>query len=199
MTSATYEEAVAILRTSYSIWSSYCRQQSERSSLTLWSGTITCPSRPSGSRLNPMQCLKGDDNRNLLQLPWFPLGDWNPSFFCQQLHYSSACKVVTQVESRKDILRKSGRSFNYLRCSKCGERRHAVICTYALLLILSHQLANLQQLDEELLNLCHSESMSQPWSYTLCDSANNHFTVCQFKNGPAANGTCSITATSHIS
>lgn len=64
-------------------------------------------------------------------------GNSSPSCcYCQQTHLSSACKVVTQVEARKQILRKAGRCFNCLRrghlgrecrstskCTKCGRRR----------------------------------------------------------------------------
>ena len=61
--------------------------------------------------------------------------------YCQQGHPSSACETVTQMEARKQILKKSGRCFNCLRrghisreCrstgvyTTCGSRHHASIC-----------------------------------------------------------------------
>ncbi len=70
-------------------------------------------------------------------------GSSNPSCcYCRQLHSSSTCKVVTQTEARKQILRRSGRCFNCLRrghigrecrsagrCHRCGGRHHASICS----------------------------------------------------------------------
>ena len=63
--------------------------------------------------------------------------------YCQQAHLSGTCKVVTQVDARKQILRKSGRCFSCLRrghlsrectksrCSKCGGKHHFTICLKA--------------------------------------------------------------------
>jgi len=61
--------------------------------------------------------------------------------YCQQAHPSRDCKVVTQAEARKQILRKSGRCFVCLRhghlsrecrsksrCSKCAKKHHTSIC-----------------------------------------------------------------------
>ena len=61
--------------------------------------------------------------------------------YCQQAHSSGTCRVVTQVDARKQILRKSGRCFSCLRrghlsrecrsksrCSKCGGKHHFTLC-----------------------------------------------------------------------
>ena len=67
----------------------------------------------------------------------------NPSCcYCQQAHSSSSCGVVTSIDSRKQILKRSGRCFSCLRrghisrecrsvnkCPKCGGRHHASICS----------------------------------------------------------------------
>ena len=65
----------------------------------------------------------------------------NPSYWYCQSHPSTICRVVMQVEARKEILRRSGRCFICLRkghigrecrsttkCSKCGGRHHISIC-----------------------------------------------------------------------
>jgi len=65
--------------------------------------------------------------------------------FCQQQHPSSMCTTVTQVEARRDILKKSGRCFcclkrghlgrecrSQVRCSNCNGRHHRSICTRGL-------------------------------------------------------------------
>lgn len=62
--------------------------------------------------------------------------------YCQQAHSSSSCGVVTSIDSRKQILKRSGRCFSCLRrghisrecrsanrCPKCGGRHHASICS----------------------------------------------------------------------
>ena len=61
--------------------------------------------------------------------------------YCQQEHCSDKCGVVTQVEARKQVLKKAGRCFVCLRrghigrecrsrsrCSNCGGRHHLTIC-----------------------------------------------------------------------
>ena len=61
--------------------------------------------------------------------------------YCQQVHSSNNCKVVTLVEERKQILKSSGRCFTCLRkghisrtcrspnkCQRCGGRHHSSIC-----------------------------------------------------------------------
>ena len=61
--------------------------------------------------------------------------------YCQQGHPSSGCQVVTQTDTRKQILRRTGRCFICLRrghisrecrstmkCTKCGNRHHTSIC-----------------------------------------------------------------------
>ena len=61
--------------------------------------------------------------------------------YCQQPHPSGACTLVTEPDSRKQILRSSGRCFVCLRkghiskdcrskskCPKCGGRHHFSIC-----------------------------------------------------------------------
>lgn len=61
--------------------------------------------------------------------------------YCQQAHSSTTCKTVTQVDARKQILRRSGRCYACLRkghigrdcrspnkCTKCNGRHHASIC-----------------------------------------------------------------------
>ncbi len=62
--------------------------------------------------------------------------------FCNQSHPSDKCRVITQVEARKQIVRKSGRCFvclkrghigrecrARLRCSKCSGKHHIAICS----------------------------------------------------------------------
>ena len=62
--------------------------------------------------------------------------------YCRQPHPSATCETVTQVDARKQILRRSGRCFVCLRrghigrecrsrskCSKCGGRHHHSICS----------------------------------------------------------------------
>ena len=62
--------------------------------------------------------------------------------YCQQEHPSNNCGIVTQIETRKQILRKSGHCFNCLRrghlsrdcrsrsrCSKCSRKHHVSICS----------------------------------------------------------------------
>ena len=57
--------------------------------------------------------------------------------YCQQAHSSDACRVVTQVDAWKQVLRRSGRCFVCLKkghigkecrskfkCSKCGGKHH---------------------------------------------------------------------------
>ena len=70
----------------------------------------------------------------------------NPSItsccYCQQNHSPKDCMIVTQVEARKQILRKSGRCYGCLRtghvsrecrsksrCSRCNKRHHTSICS----------------------------------------------------------------------
>ena len=61
--------------------------------------------------------------------------------YCQQGHSSSNCRVVTQVEVQKQILRSSGRCYTCLRkghigrdcrskgrCARCNGRHHISIC-----------------------------------------------------------------------
>ena len=61
--------------------------------------------------------------------------------YCEQEHLSSSCTVVTNVDTRKESLRKSGRCYVCLRkyhigrdcrstasCSKCHGRHHVSIC-----------------------------------------------------------------------
>ena len=61
--------------------------------------------------------------------------------YCDQGHSSSSCTTVTDIESRKQILKKSGRCFNCLRrhhmsrdcrsatrCQHCNGRHHTSIC-----------------------------------------------------------------------
>ena len=61
--------------------------------------------------------------------------------FCEQGHISSLCTIVTDVNARKEALRKSGRCYVCLRkghisrdcrstgsCSKCRGRHHKTIC-----------------------------------------------------------------------
>jgi hypothetical protein len=61
--------------------------------------------------------------------------------FCQQGHTSESCRIVSQVEDRKQLLMKTGRCFICLRrghlsrdcqssikCSKCRGRHHVSIC-----------------------------------------------------------------------
>ena len=65
--------------------------------------------------------------------------------FCRQQHPSNACTTVTQVEARKDILKRGGRCFcclkrghlgrdcrSLIRCSNCNGRHHRSICTKGL-------------------------------------------------------------------
>lgn len=70
-------------------------------------------------------------------------GTTNPCCcYCRQAHSSDTCRIVTQVDARKEILRKSGRCFICLRrghigrecrsrskCSKCCGRHHFTICS----------------------------------------------------------------------
>ena len=62
--------------------------------------------------------------------------------YCQQGHPARDCRVVTQPEARKQILRKSGRCFvclrtghmsrecrSKLKCNKCSRRHHMSICS----------------------------------------------------------------------
>ena len=62
--------------------------------------------------------------------------------YCQQTHSAKDCKVVTQIEARKQILRRSGRCYVCLRtghisrecrskarCSRCSRRHHTSICS----------------------------------------------------------------------
>ena len=62
-------------------------------------------------------------------------------YYCDQAHLSKDCKVVTQAEARRQLLKKAGRCFVCLRtghikkecrsktkCSKCGRRHHISIC-----------------------------------------------------------------------
>ena len=61
--------------------------------------------------------------------------------YCQQTHSADNCTVVSQVEDRKQILRKSGRCFVCLRrghisrsrskCSNCNGRHHTSVCSNA--------------------------------------------------------------------
>ena len=65
-----------------------------------------------------------------------------PSYcYYQQAHSSNNCKVVTLVEECRQILKRSGRCFTYLRkghisrtccspnkCQRCGGRHHSNIC-----------------------------------------------------------------------
>ena len=61
--------------------------------------------------------------------------------FCQQPHPPAKCATVTQIEARKQILKRSGRCFRCLRkghigrecrssikCSHCNGRHHASVC-----------------------------------------------------------------------
>ena len=61
--------------------------------------------------------------------------------YCEQSHSPKDCRVVTQVEARRQILKKAGRCFmclraghiskechSKIRCSKCGKRHHNTIC-----------------------------------------------------------------------
>ena len=61
--------------------------------------------------------------------------------YCQQSHPSDKCQTVTQVEARKQILKKSGRCFVCLKkghigrecrskhkCFRCGGKHHSTIC-----------------------------------------------------------------------
>lgn len=61
--------------------------------------------------------------------------------FCNELHYSASCEKVTDYESRKQILAKTGRCYNCLRkghqlkdcpsqknCRHCNKRHHQSIC-----------------------------------------------------------------------
>ena len=68
--------------------------------------------------------------------------DLNPECsFCQQSHLPTSCSSVTDVASRKQILKSSGRCFNCLRknhisrdcksssrCQKCRRKHHTSIC-----------------------------------------------------------------------
>ena len=65
----------------------------------------------------------------------------NQCTFCRQDHISASCPRVKDVETRKDILRKTGRCFvcmrrnhisrncrSVLKCSLCQGRHHVAIC-----------------------------------------------------------------------
>ena len=65
-----------------------------------------------------------------------------PCCYCNQLHLPSNCSVVSQVEARKQALRRSGRCFSCLRkghlsrdcrsqgrCHTCKGRHHSSICS----------------------------------------------------------------------
>lgn len=62
--------------------------------------------------------------------------------YCDQQHYSTDCSKVTQVDARKQLLRKAGRCFSCLRkgypskycrssrrCQTCNGKHHTSICT----------------------------------------------------------------------
>ena len=61
--------------------------------------------------------------------------------YCSQPHFPTNCNVITDIETRKQSLRKSGRCFSCLhkghlsrncrtanRCRTCGGRHHTSIC-----------------------------------------------------------------------
>ena len=61
--------------------------------------------------------------------------------YCGQSHFPTSCSVITDIEARKQSLRKSGRCFSCLRkghlsrncrttnrCRNCGGRHHTSIC-----------------------------------------------------------------------
>ena len=69
------------------------------------------------------------------------LGASSSCCYCQQAHLSKDCRVVTQIEARRQILQRSGRCCVCLhaghisrdcrsesRCSQCGEKHHTSIC-----------------------------------------------------------------------
>ena len=67
-----------------------------------------------------------------------------PCCYCQQSHPSGSCESITNVEERKQILKRTGRCFvclkkyhisrqcrSAIKCRRCGGKHHSSICTRA--------------------------------------------------------------------
>ena len=110
--------------------------------------------------------------------------------FCQQSHLSTDCKSVTDINSRKRVLRETGRCFNCLRkghmsrlchsAKLCHGRHYTTVCN-----------KNSQQPVRNLANKLNSKS--PPYSPDKANntpnsnSNNQHILICKEKKHFAAN------------
>ena len=90
---------------------------------------------------NPQSALAGNHIQDLPAAARTLFSSTDSCAYCGSAHSSNSCNTVTDVDSRKQILRKAGKCFNCLkrhhtcrecrssmRCSNCRGKHHPSIC-----------------------------------------------------------------------
>ena len=106
--------------------------------------------RANGNNISPtdQSSTKPPYNRGCRGLPLptdaalLPTGSKPTCTYCQENHASNACKNVTSIAARNEILKRAGRCFfclkrnhiskdcsSRMKCLKCGRQHHISICT----------------------------------------------------------------------